>query len=66
MKKTKKTMASALVIGAFLLVSGPASAIVGVGDTAPLFQSLDENMQVVDMQDMIQGKPLVLLVGSAS
>ena len=66
MIKSKKSLAGVLTLAAMLFVPGPASAVVGVGDTAPLFQSLNEDMQTVDMHDMIQDKPLVLLVGSAS
>jgi hypothetical protein len=33
---------------------------------APLFATVDENMQPIDMADLIDGKPLVLTVGSAS
>ncbi len=51
-----------LVAGAAL----PARADVGVGDQAPLFQTLDENMQPVDMLDLTDGRPLVISVGSAS
>ena len=37
-----------------------------VGEKAPLFKSLDESMQPVDMAPMIKGKPLVVIVGSVS
>lgn len=43
-----------------------AEAKVRKGDRAPLFKSVDENLKPVDMKDMINGKPLVLVVGSAS
>jgi len=33
---------------------------------AALFAGLDENMQPVDMAEMIEGRPLVLITGSAS
>jgi hypothetical protein len=45
---------------------GPAAAGAAVGDKAPLFKSVDENMKPVDMREMIRGRPLVLAVGSAS
>jgi len=35
-------------------------------EPAPLFRTVDENMQPIDMADLIDGKPLVLTVGSAS
>jgi hypothetical protein len=53
------------VLGA-LLWCGAAVAAVGVGDDGPMYQTLDENMQPVDMADFIDGRPLVLAVGSAS
>jgi hypothetical protein len=33
---------------------------------AQLFKSVDENLQPVDMQDLINGRPLVLAVSSAT
>lgn len=39
---------------------------VGDDELAPLFETVDENMQPIDMADLIDGKPLVLTVGSAS
>ena len=57
-------------VTAFALASlvwmASTAAEVGVGERAPLFVSLDENMQEVDMADFIDGRPLVLAVGSAS
>ena len=53
------------MIGA-LLWCGSAGAAVGVGDDGPMYASLDENMQPTDMADFIDGRPLVLIVGSAS
>ncbi len=37
-----------------------------VGEDAVLFESWDENEQMVDMADMIDGKPLVLVTGSCT
>lgn len=48
------------------LAAGPAVADVGVGDQAPMFASIDENLQPVDMAELILDRPLVLAVGSAS
>jgi hypothetical protein len=36
------------------------------GDPAPLFSTVDENGQTVQMRELIRGRPLVLAVGSAS
>ena len=52
--------------GLAILWCQSAGAYVGVGDDAPMFASLDENMQPVDLADLIDGRPLVLVVGSAS
>jgi hypothetical protein len=49
-----------------LLAGAPASGQVWTGDDAPLYRSIDENLQPVDMADMIDGRPLVLAIGSAS
>ena len=58
----------ALVFGLLFLFgsTGMAAAAVGVGDTAPLFKSIDENKNPVDLANLINGKPLVIAVGSAS
>jgi len=55
---------TALAVGA--VGASGARADVEVGDQAPLFQTLDENLQPVDMSDLIDGRPLVMAVGSAS
>ncbi len=39
---------------------------VGPGDQAPMLVSVDQNMRRIDMSDMIDGTPLVLLYGSAT
>ena len=62
----KNLIAMALVPGLFSLAAGQVFADLSVGDDATLFQSIDENMEPVDMADMIDGKPLVLVVSSAS
>lgn len=64
-----KRLGSLRLTGMGLVVlglAGQAAADVGVGDAAPLFASIDENLQPVDMADLIQERPLVLAVGSAS
>ena len=53
----------------FLVAMGPlagANGQVGPGDEAPLFDSIDENLNPVSMADMIDGKPLVLFCVSCS
>ncbi len=55
---------TALAVGA--VGASGARADVAVGDQAPLFQTMDENLQPVDMSDLIDGRPLVMAVGSAS
>jgi hypothetical protein len=62
----KHLTATALVSGLFALAAGQVFADLSVGDDATLFQSIDEDMEPVDMADMIDGKPLVLVVSSAS
>lgn len=49
-----------------VMASAAAYADVGVGDAAPMFQTINENLDPVDMDDLIDGRPLVLAVGSAS
>lgn len=52
-------------IGCF--VTAPvAHSAVEPGDQAPLFVSVSENMEQVDMADFIDGTPLVFLYGSAT
>ena len=51
---------------AMMVVSNPAQADLGVGDEAILYVSVNEDMEPVDMADMVDGRPLVLLTGSAS
>ncbi len=67
MTRTGKHIAAmALVSGLFALAAGQVLADLSVGDDATLFQSINEDMDPVDMADMIDGKPLVLVVSSAS
>lgn len=51
---------------AALLLGSTALAEVGVGENAPMFQTIDEDMQPIDMADYIDGRPLAMCVGSAS
>jgi hypothetical protein len=54
--------------GALLLalVLGASTARAYVGQEAELFDTWNEDQELVSMADMIDGKPLVLTVGSAS
>ncbi len=57
----------AAVVGlALAAMVGQTIADHAVGDQATIFQSVNEDMEPVDMADMIDGKPLVLVVSSAS
>lgn len=52
-----------------VIVTGLGSALCGaadVGDPAQLFTTVDENFNPVNMADLIDGRPLVLAVGSCS
>ena len=57
-------------IGSLALVatlSGtPVAATVREGDDAPMYIAVDENMQLIDMAEFIDGTPLVFLYGSAT
>jgi hypothetical protein len=57
-----------LVAGGLLLalVLGASTVQAYVGGEAELFETWNEDEQLVSMADMIDGKPLVLAVGSAS
>lgn len=44
----------------------PAWAELQEGEKAELFRTVDENLQPVDMAQLVDGLPLVLLVGSCS
>ncbi len=57
----------ALSVGVIALMGGgQVEAAIHPGEQAPLFSSVNENLQPVDMADTIKGRPLVLAVGSAS
>ncbi len=55
----------ALILGT-MLPTAWAQRGVGPGDQAPMLVSVDQNMRRIDMSDMIDGTPLVLLYGSAT
>ena len=59
-------MALAALLLAGTSISDPALADAELGQEAPLFASIDEDLNPVDMADLIDGKPLVLVVSSAS
>ena len=56
------------VFSTLLLVGWTALARADIreGQEARLFRTIDENLQPVDMAKLIDGRPLVLLVGSCS
>lgn len=54
-----------LMVGCLLMIP-VARAGVQPGDPAPLFVSVSENLDQVDMADFIAGTPLVFLYGSAT
>jgi hypothetical protein len=64
--KRKRWIASWLTALPLVALGLHVYADVGVGDQAPMFESFNEDMQPVDMSDFIDGRPLVLAVGSAS
>lgn len=56
----------AIGIAAALVALLALPAATEIGGEAQLFDTWDENEELVSMADMIDGKPLVLTVGSAS
>ena len=66
MIRTKKILATVLLGGMIVTMSTQSFADLLVGDKATLFKSVDENMNPIDMADLIDGKPLVLVVSSCS
>ena len=61
-------MARANRLAVALMVLTPAwpIATAGAQSRAPLFDSVDENFNPVSMADMIDGRPLVLVVSSCT
>jgi len=66
MTRTKKILATILLGVMIVTISTQSFADLSVGDKATLFKSVDENMDSIDMADLIDGKPLVLVVSSCS
>jgi hypothetical protein len=62
----KRALAAMTGLGMAVMTTAPAYADVGVGDTAPLFDTVNEDMDPVSMAELIDGRPLVLAVGSAT
>lgn len=57
----------ALSAGLIALVGcGQVEAAINPGEQGPLFSSVDENLLPSHMSEMINGRPLVVAVGSAS
>ena len=63
MKRLSITVLAVLLTG---VCSPPAWADLQVGQKAELFSTVNENLRPVDMARLIDGRPLVLLVGSCS
>jgi len=61
-------MATANKLAVALMVLAPAwpIATAGAPPRALLFDSVDENLNPVSMADMIDGRPLVLVVSSCT
>ena len=55
-----------LLVLVLVSVANPALSSVRAGDEAPLFVSVDYNMQNIDMADLIDGTPLVYVQTSAT
>ncbi|MBW2276909.1 MAG: hypothetical protein JRF63_05415 [Deltaproteobacteria bacterium] len=55
-----------VLVAAAAIALGGTVALAEIGGQAQLFDTWDENEELVSMADMIDGKPLVLAVGSAS
>jgi len=61
----RTTKIAGLALAGWLVAHSSYSA-VQVGDQAPMYRAVDENMQLIDMADFTDGTPLVLLYGSAT
>ena len=61
---------SKLVGGTLVLAAVMGAQVVGsqtvVGDQAPMFRGVDQNMRLVDMVDYVDGTPLLFLYTSAT
>lgn len=57
-----------IMIAAVMALGFPVAAHAQdhIGDPAPLFVSVDENMRRIDMADAIDGRPLVFWATSAT
>ena len=63
MTKIRAKLSSAVIA---LLVAWPLAGAKGQLTQAPLFDSVDENLNPVSMADFIDGRPLVLGCGTCS
>lgn len=61
-----RALASGGAALAVLTAAGVAEAQIQPGSDAPMFVTVDENLNTVDMRDLTDGRPLVLAIGSAS
>lgn len=55
-----------LAASLFLLAVSPVGSQILLGDTAPLFVSLDQNMRRIDMGELLRDHPLVFWTTSAT
>jgi len=62
----EKIAKMAVVITVVFLGSSMAMADLKVGQKAILYDSVNEELKPVSMKDLIDGKPLVLVVSSCS
>ena len=62
----KGALLSAAILSLSVCWQGQARADLKEGQQARLFKSVDENLKHVDMAALVDGRPLVLMVGSCS
>jgi len=62
----RSKLAGATLILATVMGVQVAGSQTVVGDQAPMFRGVDQNMHLVDMADYIDGTPLLFLYTSAT
>jgi hypothetical protein len=62
----RSKLAGATLILATVMGVQVAGSQTVVGDQAPMFRGVDQNMRLVDMADYIDGTPLLFLYTSAT
>jgi len=60
-----KLIGATLILAAVMVAQVVGSQTV-VGDQAPMFRGVDQNMRLVDMADFVDGTPLLFLYTSAT